>query len=989
MLVRPPHAAPCGHAVALYARVSTERQAEAQTVGSQLAALRERAAGDGLPIASALEFVDEGYSGATLVRPALEQLRDLAALGGVEVLYVHSPDRLARKYVQQVLLLEEFARGGVRVVFLNQAQQQTPEDELLLQVQGVIAEYERAKIIERVRRGRRHAARLGSLSALAQAPYGFRYLGPAQGVDPPRYEVVLDEARVVRQLFEWVGRDRLSLGAVARRLTQAGIPTRTGKPRWDRGTVGAMLHNPAYKGEAAYGRTRSGPWQRQTLRPVRGKSAHPRHPATEHRVPPADWIALAVPPIVEGALFAAVQEQLAENQRRARAHVRGARHLLQGLLVCGNCGYAIPGSTVSYPTKDGHLQRRTYYRCRGRDAPRFGGEPLCYTAPLAAAPVEAAIWAEVRAVLEDPTRLEAEYARRAAALQDSGAQPASRATAAQLAKLRQGLGRLIDSYTEGLIGKEEFEPRLGRLRQRIAALELHAQQEAEEAATTHELQLLVGRLDEFATKVHTGLADADWHLRREIIRALVKEIEVTTDQITVVFRIGPQPRGPGPPPDHLPHCLSRLAAQAAEGRRAAFTTEGAGDLLLDFDHAQVALCLVVGERDAEVGQEGQHTLRLSQQGIEQILGGSLFGPAAATVPRRPQGRRWLGGIALGQQRVVLGNPVRLLMGWHLRGAARAPLLDGRVHGQQQVAQVSSPALVVLLRQEGQLAHQMRRAPTVPARPVGVVAGPAVMRGPPLEARPDANRLGGRVPALGMPGQMGEPARAVDVQPVQLALDAHAGLIGVLVRPCRDEIGDVGHGGRQGDGRLSHPRDDAAIADGAGEQVGQRLARALLGHQLVLVEIDRHGPRVRAVLDGRADLRGTNAAAECPTGRATHLLHLVLGHLQAPRRHVVHLAPLHHRAGHRLQARLTLHTHHRMVPHDHIRSLDRCQGVASMARLPTWLFATRRASTAPLSSQTVAGGRLAAVVAVLGQACPQFNDAPLLARNPCLQAHDRF
>lgn len=558
-----------GVQAALYARVSSERQAEAQTVGSQIAALRERAAADGLPIAAALEFVDEGYSGVTLVRPALERLRDLATLGGVEALYIHSPDRLARKYVHQVLVLEEFARAGVRVVFLNQARQQTPEDELLLQVQGVIAEYERAKIVERVRRGRRHAARLGSLSALAHAPYGYRYVGRAEGVDPPRYEVVLDEARVVRQAFEWVGHDRLSMGEVAWRLTTRGVPTRQGKTRWDRGTVSAMLHNPAYQGAAAYGRTRSGPWQRRTLRPVRGKSAHPRQPATKLRVSPEDWITLAVPPLVDGELFEAVREQLRENQRRKRERRQGPRYLLQGLLVCGGCGYAIPGSTVSYRTKDGHPRQRSYYRCRGRDAPRGGGEPLCHTAPLATASVEAAIWAEVRAVLEDPSRLEAEYARRATALGGSGVQTERRATVTQLTKLRQGLGRLIDTYTEGLIGKAEFEPRLARLRQRITALEQHVQREAEEAATTHDLQLLVGRLDEFAAKVRAGLADADWHLRREIIRALVKQIEVVTDQVTVVFRVGPLPAGPGPPPDSLPHCLSRLAVHAAQAGRGA------------------------------------------------------------------------------------------------------------------------------------------------------------------------------------------------------------------------------------------------------------------------------------------------------------------------------------------------------------------------------------------------------------------------------------
>jgi site-specific DNA recombinase len=554
-----PSSAPGGVQAALYARVSSDRQVEAQTVGSQVAALRERAVADGALIAAALEFVDEGYSGATLVRPALERLRDLAALGGVEVLYIHSPDRLARKYVHQVLLLEEFARAGVQVRFLNQAQPQTPEDELLLQVQGIIAEYERAKIVERVRRGRRHAARLGSLSALAHAPYGYRYVGRPEGVDPPRYEVVLDEARVVRQVFEWVGRDRLSIGAVAWRLTTLGVPTRQGKTRWDRGTISAMLNNPAYKGAAAYGRTRSGPWQRHTLRPVRGKSAHPHQPATKLRVPPEDWITLAVPPIVDAELFVAVQEQLRENQRRQRERRSGARYLLQGLLVCGSCGYAIPGSTVSYHTKDGQPRQRSYYRCRGRDVPRGGSEPLCQTAPLAAFPVEAAVWAEVRAVLEDPSRLEAEYARRAAAAHASSAQSDGRAPATPLAKLRQGLARLIDSYTEGILTKDEFEPRLARLRQRISALEQQAQREREEAATTHDLQVLIGRLDEFAAKVRAGLADADWQLRREIIRALVKQIEVSSEQVTVVFRIGPQLLGPGPPPELLPHCLSRLA----------------------------------------------------------------------------------------------------------------------------------------------------------------------------------------------------------------------------------------------------------------------------------------------------------------------------------------------------------------------------------------------------------------------------------------------
>jgi site-specific DNA recombinase len=171
--------------VAIYARVSSEQQADAHTIGSQVAALRDRVAADGLTLAMLEEFIDEGYSGATLVRPSLERLRDLAAAGGLDRLYVHSPDRLARRYAYQVLLVDELRQAGVEVAFLNRALGQTPEDDLLLQVQGMIAEYERAKILERSRRGKRHAAALGSVNVLCGAPYGYRYVPSMRAVARP------------------------------------------------------------------------------------------------------------------------------------------------------------------------------------------------------------------------------------------------------------------------------------------------------------------------------------------------------------------------------------------------------------------------------------------------------------------------------------------------------------------------------------------------------------------------------------------------------------------------------------------------------------------------------------------------------------------------------------------------------------------------------------------------------------------------------------
>ena len=182
---------------AIYARVSSEQQAEAATIDSQVAVLQERIASDGLTLETEMRFLDEGYSGATLIRPALERLRDVAATGAMDRLYVHSPDRLARKYAYQVLLLDELQRCGVEVVFLNHPLGKTPEEDLLLQVQGMVAEYERAKILERSRRGKLHAARQGSVNVLSGAPYGYRYVSCREGDGEARYEIVLEEARVI------------------------------------------------------------------------------------------------------------------------------------------------------------------------------------------------------------------------------------------------------------------------------------------------------------------------------------------------------------------------------------------------------------------------------------------------------------------------------------------------------------------------------------------------------------------------------------------------------------------------------------------------------------------------------------------------------------------------------------------------------------------------------------------------------------------------
>jgi site-specific DNA recombinase len=227
----------------------------------------------------------------------------------------------------------------VEVVFLNRALGQTPEGDLLLQVRGMVAEYERAKIVERSRRGKRHAAQTGSVSVLSGAPYGYQYVRKQDGGGQARYEIQLDEARVVRQIFDWVGRERVSLNEVCRRLQQAGARTRRGKTTWDRTTVWGILKNPAYAGEAAFGKTRVGTWQ-APVRPSRGRPAQPRDATRTIATPEAEWTAIRVPALVSATLYETVQAQLTENRQRARQGQRHARYLLQGLVCCAVCGYA-------------------------------------------------------------------------------------------------------------------------------------------------------------------------------------------------------------------------------------------------------------------------------------------------------------------------------------------------------------------------------------------------------------------------------------------------------------------------------------------------------------------------------------------------------------------------------------------------------------------------------------------------------------------------
>ena len=160
--------------VALYARVSTTRQAQAQGIEQQLDRLRAAAGERGWELDDQHVYRDDGYSGARIGRPGLDRLRDHAALAELDLVLVTAPDRLARNYVHQVLLIEELAGHGCQVEFLDRPMSADPHDQLLLQIRGAVAEYERTLIAERMRRGRQARLRAGTLLPWTTAPFGYR-----------------------------------------------------------------------------------------------------------------------------------------------------------------------------------------------------------------------------------------------------------------------------------------------------------------------------------------------------------------------------------------------------------------------------------------------------------------------------------------------------------------------------------------------------------------------------------------------------------------------------------------------------------------------------------------------------------------------------------------------------------------------------------------------------------------------------------------------
>ncbi len=524
---------------AIYARVSTERQERQQTIDSQIDRLRAWAHSAEYDLSEGHVLRDEGYSGARLDRPGLDALRDAVRDREVDIIGVLAPDRLARKYAYQVLLLEEFRRAGCAVAFVNHAISDNPGDQLLLQIQGAVAEYERALLAERFRRGKQQKARAGQFIG-AKAPYGYRYLPRRDGV-AGRLEIDPAEAEIVHMLYGWLVSEGLTLRQILKRLNFGPWFPRCGRRPWSPSTVHHILADPVYTGTAYMNRYE----YRAAAKPRSRKPSYSGKGCRTLR-PREQWIAVPVPALIDQDLWEQAQAQLQRNAALSFRNNTRHNHLLRCLLTCGCCGLAMYG--VSRPL-DGAGRRRYSYRCRGRDCTLTAREAPCPRAEVNGKALDHAVWEHVRGLLDDPQRLLARFQDFAVAADQGAAREAAaehklRARFESLARADQ---RLLDAYQADVISLEELIERRGRLTEQRRALDQQIETARALCQSRIKAQAVATDLAAFCARLHRRLDEASFADKQAILQLVIERIIVHEDRLEIRHVIPLRNPPPGRP----------------------------------------------------------------------------------------------------------------------------------------------------------------------------------------------------------------------------------------------------------------------------------------------------------------------------------------------------------------------------------------------------------------------------------------------------------
>jgi site-specific DNA recombinase len=480
---------------AIYARVSTEKQEKEKTIEYQIEELRGFCKKNGFLIVR--EYIDDGWSGETLARPALDQLRDDASKRLFDVVCIHSPDRLARKFIYQGLVIEELKKNGVEVIFLNKQISDTPEDQLLLGIEGLIAEYEKAKILERTRRGRLHKARSGKIVG-GTPPLGYTY------VKDKGYVVDEEEAEIVRLIFNLY----IQLGsvrAVARKLTKMGIKPRRGIA-WRTSTLHRILRNEAYIGTAYYNKTCG-------VEPFHKKKYSRKINSSRRVRDRREWIPVKVPAIIDEATFRLAQEIL---QRNHRERANSEHYLLSGLIICGSCG-------SSYAGEKCHEYR--FYRCNNRHK-MFPLPRKCNAKMVRAEKLEKAVWnAIVKAVTKPPILIAhiAQVLKKVEEPLEKIKLEKSRLIKSKTV-IEEKKDKILELYTDGAINKEKFLSKMKEYEMREIAIETRLREIEEKLNFALNRPILIKDIIRFCNMAKKKLQTMSPEEKKKFLKLLIDKI---------------------------------------------------------------------------------------------------------------------------------------------------------------------------------------------------------------------------------------------------------------------------------------------------------------------------------------------------------------------------------------------------------------------------------------------------------------------------------
>jgi len=499
---------------AVYARVSTDKQAEKYGLPSQIEALKKRCLErDWTPVLDGDRdaFVDDGYSGAELDRPALNRLRQAAREGRVDVVLAYDPDRLSRKLYHQMILAEEFEKQGIKLEFITQDMGTSPEDRMFFNMRGLVSEYEREKIRERTVRGSREKARQGKVVSAGAIPFGFSY-----NKEKATLEENPERAQIVRLIFYAFANENLSLQSLVDRLNRLHIPTPRGGDRWRASTLGVVLRNEVYIGKMYQFRSyHIEPKSR--LKPL----AKSKKTSTALR-PREEWILVKVPSLIPVELFEVVQRKLKRNAELSRRNTK-RQYLLSGILYCSQCGGRMGGHTI---------HGVPYYRCYRKGNPDRvplgpdGRPQSCSCSEIKTEVIESEVWNSICQLIKNPDFLIQELRRRNT--DDSPTKEILerelQLCQARLKAIPEEQRRLVEGYRKGLYADFMMREDMKLVQKEQAEIEKREAELERQLAQRFLTQNHEAHIRSLTEKISMGLDNLDFTGKQELLRLLVEKV---------------------------------------------------------------------------------------------------------------------------------------------------------------------------------------------------------------------------------------------------------------------------------------------------------------------------------------------------------------------------------------------------------------------------------------------------------------------------------